>query len=90
DNRTGLFETPLLPCLIRNQWFNKPNVEGVSFHVYFNPVPLPLMALTFVVIENCIDKWQTGNFMALSFSEKAYKHAFQEHLNGLENGRCTS
>ncbi|KAF8583281.1 hypothetical protein K439DRAFT_1617596 [Ramaria rubella] len=84
DSSTGLFQTPLLPHLIRDQWFHKPHAEGLSFHAYFNPIPLPLIALTFVAIENCVDEWQTGHFSALSFSEKIYKNAYQEHLDALE------
>ncbi|KAF8586251.1 hypothetical protein K439DRAFT_1615249 [Ramaria rubella] len=84
ENRTSLFATPLLLRLICNQWFNKANAEGVSFHAYFNPIPLPLMALTFVAIENCIDEWQSESFTALSFSEKVYKTAYQQHLDALE------
>ncbi|KAF8586274.1 hypothetical protein K439DRAFT_1615265 [Ramaria rubella] len=84
DSRTGLFQTPLLPRLIRDQWFHKPHMEGVSFHAYFNPIPFPLIALTFVAIKNCVDEWQTSHFTALSFSEKIYKNAYQEHLDALE------
>ncbi|KAF8511395.1 hypothetical protein JB92DRAFT_3177185 [Gautieria morchelliformis] len=50
-----------------------PHDEGVAFHLYFNPVPLPTMALVFTAIANCIDEGKDGQLKAVDFTEKAFR-----------------
>ncbi|KAF8586877.1 hypothetical protein K439DRAFT_1631168 [Ramaria rubella] len=84
EKRTGLFETPILLAAIKTQWFSHTQAEGVNFHMYFNPIPTPVMALIFTVIENCLDEWKSGQFKAIPFQEKCYREIFQEHLTSLD------
>jgi hypothetical protein len=48
--RKGMFKNPILLQVIKEQWFADSKGEGPSFHVYFNPIPLPLIALVFSVV----------------------------------------
>jgi len=50
DTRKGLFENPVLQRTINNQWFGDAHAEGVVFHLYYNPMPLPTMALVFTCL----------------------------------------
>ncbi|KAF8576235.1 hypothetical protein K439DRAFT_1397491 [Ramaria rubella] len=84
EARKGLFENPVLLKAIKNQWFPKPHAEGVIFHLYFNLIPLPTMALVFTVIENCIDEWSSGVYQPLDFTEKSYRDIYEQHLASLE------
>ncbi|KAF8531958.1 hypothetical protein JB92DRAFT_2845510 [Gautieria morchelliformis] len=72
EARKGLFETPCLIHILQTQWFANPHDEGVAFHLYFNPIPLPTMALVFTAIDNCIDEWKDGQLKAVDFTEKSY------------------
>jgi Domain of unknown function (DUF6532) len=54
DARTGLFENPILLQGIKDQWFSHSTDEGVTFHLYFNPIPLPLMALVFTAVSRVL------------------------------------
>ncbi|KAF8577141.1 hypothetical protein K439DRAFT_1639963 [Ramaria rubella] len=84
EKRTGHFETPILLAAIKTQWFSHTHAEGVNFHMYFNPIPTPVMALIFTVIENCLDEWKSGQFKAIPFQEKCYREIFEEHLASLD------
>ncbi|KAF8588772.1 hypothetical protein K439DRAFT_1613278 [Ramaria rubella] len=84
DAHTGLFENPVLLKAIKNKWFHKAHSEGIIFHLYYNLIPLPTMALVFTVIENCVDEWSSGLFQAIDFTEKAYCELYDEHLASLD------
>ncbi|KAF8506338.1 hypothetical protein JB92DRAFT_2674997, partial [Gautieria morchelliformis] len=58
--------------------------EGISFHAYFNPIPLPTLALLFTAIENCVDEWKDGRFCSIGFTEKLYREKYQSYLTNLE------
>ncbi|KAF8578779.1 hypothetical protein K439DRAFT_1361267, partial [Ramaria rubella] len=85
-----LFENSVLLKAIKNQWFHKPHSKGVIFHLYYNPIPLPTIALVFTVIENCVDKWLSGVYEAIYFTEKAYHDIYKEHLASLEKWQAHS
>ncbi|KAF8504078.1 hypothetical protein JB92DRAFT_2738765, partial [Gautieria morchelliformis] len=87
EARKGLFENPCLIHILQTQWFADPHDEGVAFHLYFNPVPLPTMALVFTAIENCIDEWKDGQLKAVDFTEKAYRDKYLAHLANLKRWR---
>ncbi|KAF8576128.1 hypothetical protein K439DRAFT_1623097 [Ramaria rubella] len=96
----GLFETPILLAAIKTQWFSHAHTEGVNFHMYFNLIPSPAMALVFsmispfsphlahspwlIQIENCLDEWKSGHFKPIPFQEKCYREIFEEHLATLD------
>ncbi|KAF8531839.1 hypothetical protein JB92DRAFT_3138632 [Gautieria morchelliformis] len=85
EARTGLFENPCAARILRTQWFADAHDEGVSFHVYFNPIPLPTLALVFTAIENCVEEWKDGRFHSIDFTEKLYRKKYERHLSNLEN-----
>ncbi|KAF8488237.1 hypothetical protein JB92DRAFT_3017747 [Gautieria morchelliformis] len=87
EARKGLFETPCLIHILQTQWFSDPHDEGVAFHLYFNPIPLPTMALVFTAIENCIDEWKDGQLKAVDFTEKSYREKYLAHLTNLKGWR---
>ena len=47
---TGLFETLCIAHILGVQWFADPYDEGVSFHIYFNPIPLPTIMLVLIAV----------------------------------------
>ncbi|KAF8510393.1 hypothetical protein JB92DRAFT_2940490, partial [Gautieria morchelliformis] len=87
EARKGLFETPCLIHILQTQWFADPHDEGVAFHLYFNPIPLPTMALVFTAIENCIDEWKDGQLKPVDFTEKSYREKYLAHLTNLKGWR---
>ncbi|KAF8580308.1 hypothetical protein K439DRAFT_1619904 [Ramaria rubella] len=84
ETRMRLFETPILLNAIKTQWFSHAHAEGVNFHMYFNPILMPVMALVFSMIENCLDEWKSGHFKPIPFREKCYQEIFKEHLATLD------
>jgi Domain of unknown function (DUF6532) len=46
----GLFENECLLEVLQAQWFADLQDEGVKFHAYFNPIPLPTIALVFTAV----------------------------------------
>ncbi|KAF8506130.1 hypothetical protein JB92DRAFT_2964787 [Gautieria morchelliformis] len=87
EARKGLFETPCLIHILQTQWFADPHDEGVAFHLYFNPIPLPTMALVFMAIENCIDEWKDGQLKPVDFTEKSHREKYLAHLTNLKGWR---
>ncbi|KAF8505173.1 hypothetical protein JB92DRAFT_3098557 [Gautieria morchelliformis] len=81
--RMGLFENPCTARILRAQWFADAHAEGISFHAYFNPIPLPTLALLFTAIENCVDEWKDGRFRSIDFTEKLYREKYQSYLTNL-------
>ncbi|KAF9491507.1 hypothetical protein BDN71DRAFT_1433887 [Pleurotus eryngii] len=49
----------------------------------FSPIPLPMLALIFAAIENCIHKWITGIHTGLNFTATKYEVVYQDHLKSL-------
>jgi Domain of unknown function (DUF6532) len=71
-----------------------------EYHVYFNPIPLPTLALVFTTvseivcqghaltdeaqIENCLYEWKDGNFRPIDFTEKLYREKYESYVSNLE------
>jgi Domain of unknown function (DUF6532) len=99
EAHTGLFENPCATHILRTQWFGDANDEGILFHVYFNPIPLPTLALMFTAmseiacqghttneaqVENCLDEWNDENFRSIDFTEKLYREMYESYVSNLE------
>ncbi|KAI0265221.1 hypothetical protein BC834DRAFT_843806 [Gloeopeniophorella convolvens] len=79
----GLYYHPALQRAINVMWFANKHDEGVEFPKYFNPIPLPTIALAITAIECCIDEWSSGSKNATHFTGAAYKDLYEDHLQSL-------
>ncbi|GJJ14563.1 hypothetical protein Clacol_008828 [Clathrus columnatus] len=76
--------------------FQEPNRqndrdEGVKFSEYFNPIPFPVIALIFTVVEFIINQWESGSYRNVTaFTAKEYKQVYLRHLQSLEATDSTS
>jgi hypothetical protein len=54
DKQTGFLRHPVLQEIIRTVWFNGPKAEGVVYSAYFDPLPVPLFALTLTAVSTLL------------------------------------
>ncbi|KAJ7494241.1 hypothetical protein B0H11DRAFT_1717334, partial [Mycena galericulata] len=47
---TGLFQTPLIQMIANVMWFASKFDEGIEYPFYFNPFPMPAIALLLTVV----------------------------------------
>ncbi|PBK87910.1 hypothetical protein ARMGADRAFT_938188, partial [Armillaria gallica] len=83
---TGLFQNQVISILINMIWFKNKNDESTN-NLYFlqDGIPLPTIALVFMVIECCLDEWQTGQHVNIQFTAASYKEKYNGHLKTLQN-----
>ncbi|KAF8519195.1 hypothetical protein JB92DRAFT_2899896 [Gautieria morchelliformis] len=82
----GIYEHPILQDVINAQWFSKTKKpDGIVFGGAFNPIPDPVIALVFTVVEYAIKQWASRFLLSGSqFSEVDYHDVYKRHLDGLE------
>ncbi|GJJ13727.1 hypothetical protein Clacol_007983 [Clathrus columnatus] len=91
NRRHGLYSNPILQIAINEMWFQNDRDEGVKFSEYFNPIPFPVIALIFTVVEFIINQWESGSYCNVTaFTAKEYKQVYLRHLQSLEATDSTS
>ena len=45
-----MFRHPIISKAINTQWFSNRHSEGVTFHMYFNPIAIPTLALVITAV----------------------------------------
>ncbi|KAG0698766.1 hypothetical protein DFH29DRAFT_877762 [Suillus ampliporus] len=83
ESRKGIFKSDLIQMSVNEMWFVNHWDEGVVHNKYFDPIPIPTVALVLTVIECCINKWITGIKEDITFSSANYAHIFHDHVNSL-------
>ncbi|KAI6039501.1 hypothetical protein EDC04DRAFT_2603161 [Pisolithus marmoratus] len=68
----------------RPTWFMDSRAEGICYHKYFNPLPLPLLAFILTAIQCAIDEWATGEHSGVKFQGAKYADIYQHHLKNLD------
>lgn len=54
EDRKGLLQNPLIQRVVNMMWFQNKNDEGVVFSDYFNPIPIPALALVLTAVRPCV------------------------------------
>ena len=101
DEHCGFLKAPIIQKIINMMWFANKNDEGIKYHIWFKPFPLPALALVLTVvsvmlhhwvvtdvtsqIECCIDKWMTGTRTDMSFMVHDYHGGYDSHLKCLQD-----
>ncbi|KAJ7431464.1 hypothetical protein B0H11DRAFT_1941692 [Mycena galericulata] len=88
---TRLFQTPLIQMLANVMWFANKFDEGIEYPFYFNPFPMPTIALLLTVIPRlCSPLSELANRGATQFDAviKEYEKRDHSESDG-ENGCLT-
>ncbi|KIM68371.1 hypothetical protein SCLCIDRAFT_20295 [Scleroderma citrinum Foug A] len=85
DKHHGFLKAPIIQKIINMMWFANKNDEGIKYHAWFKPFPLPALTLVLTVIECCIDKWMTGTHMDVPFTVQDYCGRYDSHLKCLQD-----
>ncbi|KIJ43604.1 hypothetical protein M422DRAFT_30849 [Sphaerobolus stellatus SS14] len=89
--RQHLYQGMILQSAINEMWFSETSRKSNKFTEYFNPVPLPTIALIYTTIEFIVSRWSSGQFRkGVSFSEKDYADVYTRHLTNLEELKARS
>ncbi|KAK0189621.1 hypothetical protein F5146DRAFT_1139028 [Armillaria mellea] len=86
-NHRGLFESPLLPLVIKQVYFNDGlKSEGLSFFGTSCEIPFTVIALVFTAILCAIDEWQSGKHepKSVSFQTATYEKPYNNILTSLK------
>ncbi|KAJ7614491.1 hypothetical protein FB45DRAFT_1064736 [Roridomyces roridus] len=70
----------IIKASLREAFFKTKGSRGVTNSKYFSPISLVTLALSFTVIEFCIDEYGTGRFVQATFDETANKERYHAHL----------
>ncbi|KAH9029782.1 hypothetical protein EDB83DRAFT_1858208 [Lactarius deliciosus] len=72
---------------INTTWFRKRVDDGILFHEYFSPLPIPAIAFAITLIECCIDEWTDGTCQETSWDEERFKVTYRSHVGLLDDFR---
>ncbi|PSS16472.1 hypothetical protein PHLCEN_2v3247 [Hermanssonia centrifuga] len=92
EKRSGYAQATFLLEALQEACFKSKKDIGVVFADYFNPLPLPLMALLLTMVEFGVDGWSSGQYVAVDsgFSEKDYAAKYAAHLKQLKDWESVS
>ncbi|THG93748.1 hypothetical protein EW026_g7575 [Hermanssonia centrifuga] len=92
EKRSGYAQATFLLEALQEACFKSKKDIGVVFVDYFNPLPLPLMALLLTMVEFGVDGWSSGQYVAVDsgFSEKDYAAKYAAHLKQLKDWESVS
>ncbi|KAI0296113.1 hypothetical protein B0F90DRAFT_1114424 [Multifurca ochricompacta] len=77
------YRHPIIQKAINITWFQNKDDNGITFHEYFSPMPVAVIALVLTVIECCIDEWTDGTRRASTWDEERLKTVYQSHRQSL-------
>ncbi|KAF8155442.1 hypothetical protein B0H34DRAFT_798630 [Crassisporium funariophilum] len=60
DNKSGLYQHPIIQKITNKVWFNNPRDEGIVYVDLFDPISVEAIALVLTAVECGIDSWATG------------------------------
>ncbi|KAI4518988.1 hypothetical protein K525DRAFT_207171 [Schizophyllum commune Loenen D] len=78
----GYCRSKLVPIILQEALFGSDSTSfGVVYRRYFDPIPLPTLALVYSMINHCIIEWSSGNRVTANFTEEDVKiKNYQAHL----------
>ncbi|KAL1674743.1 hypothetical protein EV122DRAFT_220036 [Schizophyllum commune] len=78
----GYCRSRLVPIILQEVLFGSESTSfGVVYRRYFDPIPLPTLALVYSMINHCISEWVTGHRVVNKFTEEEVKvKNYQAHL----------
>ncbi|KAF8124505.1 hypothetical protein K438DRAFT_2034210 [Mycena galopus ATCC 62051] len=82
--RTGYGGNKIITAARQATTFKARDSSGVLFPSYFDPYPLPAIALDFATLEFVIREWSSGSFIQSKFSEKDVAKRYHVHLADTE------
>ncbi|KAG9082203.1 hypothetical protein FRC06_005170 [Ceratobasidium sp. 370] len=88
DPTYGHYESSLLTKAIAAALFGGPYTVGVTFHDYFEPMPLTTVA--FILMQFCIEEWETGQWVSQDLSTSDMLNKYVAHLRGLKEARAAA
>lgn len=81
------YRHPIIQKAINMLWFHSNDGDGIVFHEFFTPIPIPTIALILTVIECCISEWTDGTHKSSNWNEDRYKTAYHSHVESLSDLR---
>ncbi|KAF8208318.1 hypothetical protein K438DRAFT_1755014 [Mycena galopus ATCC 62051] len=82
--RTGYGGNKIITAACQATTFKARDSSGVLFPSYFDPYPLPAIALDFAMLKFVIREWSSGSFIQSKFSEKDVAKRCHVHLADTE------
>ncbi|KAN0137422.1 hypothetical protein V8E53_004867 [Lactarius tabidus] len=85
EPRTGRdpYRHPIIQRVIDTTWFRDKDDIGVVDHEHFSPMPIPIIALTLMVIECCIDEWSSGTRKDSGWDDAKLQTVYDSHVSSL-------
>ncbi|KAG9093957.1 hypothetical protein FRC06_011296 [Ceratobasidium sp. 370] len=83
DPTYGHYEGSLLTKAIAAALFGGPYSVGITFHDYFEPMPLTTVTFILVNMQFCIKEWETGQWVSQDLSTSNMLNKYVAHLRGL-------
>jgi hypothetical protein len=85
EPRTGRdpYRHSIIQRTIDTTWFRDKDDIGVADHEHFSPMPIPIIALTLMVIECCIDEWSSGTRKDSSWDDAKLQTVYDSHVSSL-------
>ncbi|KAF8491529.1 hypothetical protein JB92DRAFT_1265987 [Gautieria morchelliformis] len=85
---TGIYTHPILQEVIKEQWFDSKNADGIKYSASFHPIPDTCIALVFTVVEFVVHRWASGRHVkGGAFAKASFDEVYTCHLSGLEAWR---
>jgi len=85
EPRTGRdpYRHPIIQRVINTTWFWDKDDIGVLDHEHFDPMPIPIIAITLTVIECCIDEWSSGTRKDSNWDDPKFQTVYDSHVSSL-------
>lgn len=79
------YRHPIIQRAIDTTWFRNKDDIGVVDHEHFSPMPIPIIALTLMVIECCINEWSSGERRDSNWDDTKFQTVYDSHVSSLLN-----
>ncbi|KAG8730499.1 hypothetical protein FRC10_002648 [Ceratobasidium sp. 414] len=86
----GHYESSLLTKAIAAALFGGPYSVGITFHDYFEPMPLITVTFILANMQFCIEQWETGQWVPRDLSTSDMLNKYVVHLQGLKEARAAA
>ncbi|EIW62734.1 uncharacterized protein TRAVEDRAFT_43071 [Trametes versicolor FP-101664 SS1] len=90
DDHKGLYQAEIIQQMANRVYFKKRTDDGILLRAQYSPFPVPALALILTAVECAIDEWTDGSWTKVSFTEEAYRAAYEHHLEELNMFETTS
>ena len=57
DEHHGFLKVPIIQKIINMMWFANKSDEGIKYHIWFKPFPLPTLALVLTAVSVVLHHW---------------------------------